>query len=50
MLFTHPIHKLQGELHTLYHDFGLPYGWLLTRALADVLVPLVPDNWVAYIW
>ncbi len=43
-----PIHKRQGVLRMLHHDFGLPYGWLLTRALAAVLAPLLPGTWVAH--
>jgi SAM-dependent methyltransferase len=48
VLSVHPIHKRQGVLRMLHHDFGLPYGWFLTRALAAVLAPLVPGSWVAH--
>ncbi len=44
----HPIHKRQGVLRALHHEFGLPYEWLLTKALSAVLAPLVPGWWVAH--
>jgi len=36
------IHKRQGLLRCLHHEFGLPYNWIVTRALAYILSPLIP--------
>lgn len=44
----HPIHKRQGVLRSLHHEFGLPYGWLLTRGLAFMLAPLIPGWAIAH--
>ncbi|MCC2110533.1 MAG: hypothetical protein KDJ16_00690, partial [Hyphomicrobiales bacterium] len=44
----HPIHKRQGVLRSLHHEFGLPYGWLLTRGLSVVLSPFLPGAWFAH--
>jgi len=41
---VHPIHKRQGVLRSLHHEFGLPYGWVLTRGLAALLAPLLPSG------
>ena len=43
-----PMHKRQGMLRSLHHEFGLPYGWLLTRGLAFGLAPVVPGRVVAH--
>lgn len=48
VLSLHPIHKRQGVLRAMHHEFGLPYGWLLTRGLSTALAPLVPGWWVAH--
>lgn len=48
VLATHPIHKRQGVLRLLHHQFGLPYGWLLTRGLSVVLAPIVPGSFIAH--
>jgi SAM-dependent methyltransferase len=37
-----PIHKRQGVARSLHHEFGMPQGWLGTRALAAGLAPLLP--------
>lgn len=37
-----PIHKRQGVLRFLHHSFGLPYDWLISRALAAVISILIP--------
>lgn len=37
-----PIHKRQGVLRSLHHEFGLPYSWLLTRGLSVILAPFLP--------
>lgn len=44
----HPIHKRQGVLRALHHEFGMPYQWLLTRGLSAALSPLTPAWWVAH--
>lgn len=43
-----PIHKRQGILRSLHHEFGLPYDWLLTKGLSVLLQPLVPSRLVAH--
>ncbi|MBN2751169.1 MAG: methyltransferase domain-containing protein [Rhodospirillaceae bacterium] len=45
---VHPIHKRQGVLRHLHHEFGLPYSWLLTRGLAAVLAPFIPGTCIAH--
>jgi SAM-dependent methyltransferase len=44
----HPIHRRQGVLRSLHHEFGLPYQWLLTRGLSVVLAPFIPRWWIAH--
>lgn len=44
----HPIHKRQGVLRALHHEFGLPYHWIITRALAFILSPAIPAWWIAH--
>ncbi len=41
----HPIHKRQGVLRSLHHEFGLPYDWFMTKALSAMLAPIIP-GWV----
>lgn len=48
LVSLHPLHKRQGVLRALHHEFGLPYRWLLTRGLSAVLSPLVPAWWIAH--
>lgn len=48
LLSVKPIHKRQGVLRMLHHDFGLPYGWFITRALAVLVAPLMPATWVSH--
>ena len=43
-----PIHKRQGILRSLHHEFGLPYDWLLTKGLSVLLQPVVPRGLVAH--
>ncbi len=43
-----PVHKRQGVLRSLHHEFGLPYEWILTKGLSVVLAPFVPGWWVAH--
>ncbi len=38
-----PIHKRQGVLRSLNHDFGLPYQWRLTKAIAFLLAFILPS-------
>ena len=42
------IHKRQGVLRALHHEFGMPYHWFATRAIAFILSPLVPSWWIAH--
>lgn len=48
VLSVKPIHKRQGVLRMLHHDFGLNYRWLFTRALAVLLAPLLPGALIAH--
>lgn len=48
VLETCPIHKRQGVLRGLHHEFRLPYGWFLTKGLSAVLAPLVPGSFLAH--
>lgn len=43
-----PIHKRQGVLRCLHHEFGLSYRWPLTNALSVVLQPFVPAGLIAH--
>lgn len=43
-----PIHKRQGVMRSLHHEFGLPYDWLLTKGLAYLLAPLVTGWMIAH--
>ena len=43
-----PIHKRQGVLRCLHHEFFLPYEWLFTRGLSAMLAPFIPSAWVAH--
>ncbi len=43
-----PIHKRQGVLRCLHHEFFLPYEWLLTRGLSVVMAPFIPGAWIAH--
>jgi len=44
----HPIHKRQGILRSLHHEFGLPYEWFLTKGLSVALSSFFPGWWVAH--
>ena len=48
VLETRPMHKRQGVLRSLHHEFGLPYEWLLTKGLSTVLAPFVPGSFIAH--
>lgn len=48
VLETRPIHKRQGVLRGLHHEFGMPYEWFLTKGLSAVLAPFVPGSFAAH--
>lgn len=48
VLETRPIHKRQGVLRGLHHEFGLPYEWIFTKGLSAALAPLIPGSFVAH--
>jgi len=37
------IHKRQGVLRSLHHEFGLSYEWTATKALSALLAPFLPS-------
>ena len=43
-----PLHKRQGVLRSLHHEFGLPLSWTFTRALAAALSPILPASWFSH--
>ena len=43
-----PIHKRQGVLRCLHHEFKLPFEWTLTRGLSVLLAPFIPGSWIAH--
>lgn len=45
---TRPIHKRQGVLRSLHHEFGLPYEWALTKGLSAALAPLIPGSFISH--
>lgn len=48
VLETRPIHKRQGVLRCLHHEFKLPYTWFITKALAAILSPFTPGWAIAH--
>ncbi len=48
VLDVKPIHKRQGILRSLHHEFGLPYDWTLTKGLSVLLRPFVPGPLIAH--
>jgi len=48
VLEVRPIHKRQGVLRSLHHEFGMPINWLVTRGLSAALSPLLPGALVAH--
>lgn len=42
------IHKRQGILRSLHHEFGLPYEWALTKGLSVALTPFIPGSLMAH--
>lgn len=44
----HPIHKRQGVMRSLHHEFGFSYDWFITKALATLLAPLSPGWAIAH--
>jgi len=47
-LSAYPIHKRQGIIRSLHHDFGMRYEWFVTKALATLLVPFIPRWAIAH--
>lgn len=45
-----PIHKRQGILRCLHHEFGFSYDWLITRAFSVLLTPFVPGVLIAHMY
>ena len=43
-----PIHKRQGILRFLHHEFKLPYSWFLTRALSYTLSFVIPGSLISH--
>lgn len=48
VMSLHPIHKRQGILRSLHHEFGMPYSSVITRALSVLFAPLVPSWWISH--
>lgn len=48
VLDIRPIHKRQGVIRSLHHEFGLPYDTLAIRVLAAGLAPFVPGGVIAH--
>lgn len=48
VLEVRPIHKRQGVLRSLHHEFGLPYHWLVTKALSVAIAPFIPGSWISH--
>ena len=48
VLEVKPIHKRQGVLRCLHHEFGLSYEWAATKALSVLLQPFVPAGVIAH--
>ena len=48
VLDVRPIHKRQGILRSLHHEFGLDYRWFVTKGLSVVLQPFVPGGVIAH--
>lgn len=44
----HPIHKRQGVLRSLHHEFGLPYEWVLTKVLSIILASFIPASFISH--
>lgn len=42
------IHKRQGILRSLHHEFGLPYEWTLTKGLSVALLPFIPGSLISH--
>jgi SAM-dependent methyltransferase len=48
VLDVRAIHKRQGVLRSLHHEFGLPYEWLVTKGLSVLLAPILPAGLIAH--
>jgi SAM-dependent methyltransferase len=46
--YLQPISKREGLLRSLHFDFGMPFGWVATRALARMLHPAIPGGLIAH--
>lgn len=42
------IHKRQGVLRSLHHEFKLNYDWFFTKGLSVILSPIIPGALVAH--
>ena len=42
------IHKRQGILRCLHHELHLPYEWFITKALSVLLIPFIPNSFIAH--
>jgi 2-polyprenyl-3-methyl-5-hydroxy-6-metoxy-1,4-benzoquinol methylase len=45
-----PIHKRQGILRSLHHEFKLPYEWFITKVLSILLTPFIPGILIAHMY
>lgn len=43
-----PIHKRQGTLRMLHHNFGLNHNWFLTKVIAFFLSPFFPSFFLSH--
>jgi SAM-dependent methyltransferase len=48
VLDTRPIHKRQGVLRCLHHEFGLDYRRPVSRGLSLALTPFIPGGLIAH--
>ena len=44
------IHKRQGILRSLHHEFRMPYEWTITKALSVLLAPFIPGMVIAHMY
>jgi len=42
------IGKRQGVLRSLQHEFGMPYQWVLSKAMSAAIAPVIPSGLVAH--
>jgi SAM-dependent methyltransferase len=48
LVSIHPIHKRQGVLRSLHHEFGMRFDWFVTKGFATVIAPLIPGWAIAH--